>query len=241
MFEIGRRLQSILCAGVVSVAMSSVAYASDPTPRDYRYNWTGFYVGAHAGLANGQTTGAADLGIFSVNTDYSVDGALYGGHVGYNFQINPNVVVGIEGTLSAAEINGSTTCVVFLNCRREVDWLATVAGRIGYAMDRTMVYALGGVAWGDVNTDVRDNIVNGGFIRLSGGETHVGWVLGFGIEQALSSNIRARIEYTHIDLGNETHNLGLTFLGVPVPGASLPSRVNLEIDAIKLGVSIAFN
>lgn len=64
---------------------------------------------------------------------------------------------------------------------------------------------------------------------------------GFGVEHALSRNVTARVEYNHIDLGTETHNLGLTVLGVPIPGVTIPTRVNMEMDTIKLGVSFKLN
>lgn len=202
------------------------------------FSWTGFYVGSHGGLATGQTSGQTDIGgLFVINTDYDMNGGLWGGHIGYNKQMG-QTVLGIEGSLSAVDLNGSTACVLILNCARSVDWLAMVVGRIGIAMDRSMVYGLAGVAWADVETNVTDNIV--GLVRLNGGETHVGWVVGLGFEYAITPSILTRIEYNHIDLGSETHDLALSIGGVPA-GVTLPSKVDLTIDTIKVGMSWKFN
>jgi outer membrane immunogenic protein len=206
--------------------------------RSPAFSWTGFYIGGHAGLATGQTAGEVDLGgLLTINTDYDMSGGLWGGHIGYNHQAG-HTVLGIEGTWSALDLNGSTTCVVVFNCTRSTNWLATLVGRIGIAMDRAMVYGLAGVAWGDVETSVRDNIV--GIIRLDGGATHVGWVAGLGFEYAITPNILARIEYNHVDLGSKTHDLDLSLAGVPI-GLTLPSKVDLTVDTIKVGVSWKFH
>ena len=236
-FALRAAVGGLLAATAFAAGPASAASLKD----DYGppvYKWSGLYVGGHAGLATGDTTGDANVVIFNVSTDYEVSGAIYGGFIGYNHQMG-NLVLGIEGTLSGTSIKGDTTCLVLLKCAREVDWMATLVGRLGYAMDRTMVYALAGVAWADVETKVTDNILGGALISLNGSETHTGFVVGFGIEHALSHNILARIEYNHIDFGSETHNLGVSLLGFPIP-VTVPSRVNLEVDTIKIGVAVKF-
>ena len=118
-------------------------------------SWSGFYVGGHAGLANARTQGDPDLGFGPPNlfsTDFDMSGALYGGQVGYNWQTG-STVFGIEGSLSGSSMQGNTTCAVLLECKRDLDWLATVAGKVGYAWGGSLLYAMGGVAWGDVGTE----------------------------------------------------------------------------------------
>lgn len=224
-----------------SLLVSSSAMAGGSLKDDYRppvMNWTGFYIGGHAGLGVGQTSGNTDLGgLFSVQTDYDMNGALWGAHAGYNYQMG-QTVLGIEGTWSGLDLKGSDTCVVLLNCARKADWLATLVGRVGFAFDRTMLYGLAGVAWSNVETNVRDNIV--GLLRLEGDATHVGWVVGAGLEYALSPNISARIEYNHVDLGSKTHDLDVSIGGTPL-GVTIPTKVDLTIDTIKLGVTMKIN
>ena len=106
-------------------------------------------------------------------------GGVYGG---YNFQVDPNWVVGLEGD------------VTFSN-RASNSWDSTIRGRVGYAYDRFLLYGTGGVAFGDVK----------GF---GSSTTKVGWTVGAGVEAALTSNVTARLEYRHTDLGTATFGGG---------------------------------
>jgi len=187
--------------------------------------WQGFYVGSSAGLVTGETTGNVP-GLTS--TDFDLNGALYGLQVGYNLQYG-TTVLGIEGSWSHSTVQGNTACVIFLDCKREVDWVATLVGRAGMVFDRTLVYGMAGVAWADVDTKV--SVLGTPF--LSGSETHTGWTAGFGFEHMLSSHITTRIEYSHIDLGSTTHNLA--FAG---GGPTIPDKVDVKLDTIRLGVNI---
>lgn len=234
-------LVAMVCAAVGFNTAASFAGGSikdDPVP--YGFKWTGFYIGGQAGLATGDTSGRTEIPGFglTIANDYDMSGALFGGYLGYNHQMG-NTVLGIEGTYSGADINGSTGCVLVLNCKRNVDAIATLTGRVGYALDRSMVYGLAGVAWADVETEAVDNIV--GLLRLNGGETHTGWVAGIGIEHAISPKIIARVEYNHVNLGSETHDLGVAINGTPIPGLSIPTKVDLQIDTLKVGVAIKFH
>ena len=194
-------------------------------PAPYAFTWTGLYVGGHAGLLTGNTQGGPDFGGGFFDTDYDMNGGLYGGQIGYNYQMG-STVLGIEASYSGSNAQGDgPTGLPILTSHRELDWLATVTGRVGYAMDKSLVYVKGGVAWGEVSTDV--DFFN--FPILSGSETHVGWTAGLGFEHAITNNITARIEYAHIDLGSKDHDLG-----------PLDSNVDAEFDSITVGINYKF-
>jgi outer membrane immunogenic protein len=210
--------------------------------------WAGLYVGGSAGFGAGDTSGRLKFNkrdeedyetverlsfdgegeggfdfasLFS--SDYDVDGAIYGVHVGYNFQ-RDDLVFGVEFGLNGTDIDGSDSCgfLGLAKCERSLDWYATAVGRLGYAAGRTLFYGFGGVAWGEVQTDI--NVFGHG---ISGEETHVGWVAGLGIEHAMSDRFSVRVEYSHVDFGEEDHSLG----------DGLSSEVDLSFDAIKVGAS----
>ena len=218
---------------LLGLMLAAPAALADGLPRGslkdvpQAFSWTGFYAGGHAGLVTGETTGDIGLG-GPLNTDYSLNGALYGAQVGYNYQMG-TTVFGVEASWSGANIQGNTACVAILECSRDVDWLATVVGRVGIASDRSLLYAMGGVAWADVNTNV--SIV--GVPLLSGNETHTGWIAGFGFEHAFTNRISTRIEYAHIDLGTQDTGLALTGGAVVVT-----DKVDVRMDTIRLGVNI---
>ena len=230
-------------AALALVGSMGVAQAGDGYgPAAPAFTWTGFYIGAHGGVATGDTSGQTDFLGTTINSDYDMSGGIWGGHIGYNYQ-RGRTVFGIEGTWSALDMQGDTSCVaalfVTVNCRRSTDWVATAVGRLGIAMDRAMVYGLAGVAWGEVETNSEGSFL--GFpLTASGSTTHVGWVAGVGLEYAVTQNILARVEYNHIDLGSERVDLDLSFGGGP-PVATLPSKVDLTADVIKVGVSWKLN
>lgn len=190
-------------------------------------------------MATGHTEGTADLlGLATIGAEYDVNGGIYGAHAGYNYNAGP-LVLGVEASYSAADINGSQTCLLLLTCARKIDAIGSLVGRLGYAVDRTLVYSTAGIAWADVETNVTDNILGGALLSAKGDEAHVGWVVGLGIEHAIARNIFARVEYNPYDFGSETHNLGVNVLGAPT-GLSIPTRVELEVevDTIRVGASV---
>jgi outer membrane immunogenic protein len=137
-------------------------------------SWTGFYLGVNAGGKFGDTI---DLTISDGESALVGTGDLdntwtAGVHLGYNWQTARNVVLGIEGDLAAIgdpeDIND--------------EYLATIRGRLGYAFDRTLVYATGGVAF--LGTDA----------TLSDDETLTGWAAGGGIEHKLRDNWSIGVE-----------------------------------------------
>ncbi len=103
------------------------------------YNWSGMY----AGVAGGGGWGTSNFG----GATYDVDGGLFSGTLGYNFQTGP-LVVGLEGDIGYSNIRGSGGCG-FTNCDTANKWLGTVRGRLGYAAGNYMPYVTGGWAFGE--------------------------------------------------------------------------------------------
>lgn len=230
------RVKFIGLAISASLGLAAPAF-SQGSMKDFdsvpQFLWTGFYIGAHAGLATGQNEGSVDgagalAPLFA--TDYDLNGAIYGVHGGYNLQVG-STVFGIEGTYSGSTLQGNSTCVVALNCERELDWTATIVARLGFTTGKALVYGLAGVAFGELSSDVS----LAGFPIVSGSETHTGWTAGLGIEYAISNNIIARVEYAHTDFGEEDYNLSAAGGGLVIP-----AQVDTQIDTIKVGVSYKF-
>jgi len=166
-------MKKFLLAGVASIALSAgaPANAADLAPRPaYKappvvapvplFSWTGCYIGAHIGGGWGRKefsdTALESSFVFvgdgngphSIRTDTS--GFLGGGQVGCDYQFAPNWVVGIQGDFSGADIKGDVVDPFFKLAKTfhaRTDWLASVTGRIGWAWDRWLIYAKGGVAW----------------------------------------------------------------------------------------------
>jgi outer membrane immunogenic protein len=109
------------------------------------------------------------------------------------------------------------------------DFLASVTGRLGYAVDRWLYYVRGGAAWaGDKYT-----VVGNGF-GYEGLDTRPGWMVGSGIEWAFSRNWSARLEYDYYGLGTRS-----ILMSDIINTNNLPGLIDVKqsIQVIKAGVN----
>ena len=77
--------------------------------------WAGLYIGGHIGAGWGDKTlnvaeGCAPLPTGFVDANGTVSGILGGGQIGYNLQLMPQWVAGIEADVSAADVKGNYSC-----------------------------------------------------------------------------------------------------------------------------------
>jgi hypothetical protein len=156
-------------------------------------NWTGFYVGGHLGGGVGNDRwsdpfgptagdgGTTNIAGFGDTTDGN--GPLGGVQLGANWQTG-HWVLGVQGDISAADLRGENTCFSGLggiNCMRVVNAIGTVTGRLGFARDRSLLYAKAGAAWADTTYSLFGNT---SVLALGTGDTRLtsgGWVAGAGI------------------------------------------------------------
>jgi outer membrane immunogenic protein len=225
-------LAAVLCnlpfAAVQAADLSAPApYQKAPVimPPPALYNWSGFYVGGHLGGAwtsANWTDPVSGLGDNPTGT-----GFIGGGQVGYNYQTGP-WVLGIEGDFSGTNLSASDTDVAGFTHSTSTYWTSTVTGRVGYAVNRLLFYAKGGVAFANER-----NAVTSPFGAVSSGtSTPVGWTAGGGVEYALDHNWSARVEYDYLGLGSES-------ISGPVAGA-LPGSVDLNIQRVTAGINYRF-
>jgi outer membrane immunogenic protein len=208
------------CAGAADLSVAPL-YTKAPPALAPAYNWSGFYLGVNGGGGWGHSnwdTSATRIG---------TSGGLVGGTAGYNYQFNNNVVLGVEGDIDWAHINGTNTsagCVA--GCTTGDTWLSTVRGRLGYAFGGIMPYVTGGLAVGDIKASTP------GFPGASA--TNTGWTAGGGVEFALpgTSNWTAKAEYLHVDLGR--FNCGVNCNGTPT------DNVSAHNDIVRAGVNYRF-
>ncbi len=78
-------------------------------------------------------------------------GVVGGGHVGYDYQIS-QFVLGLEGDIDGASYQGTALQTPLITSRIRIPVDGAVLGRAGVAFDRVLVYATGGVAFGDLET-----------------------------------------------------------------------------------------
>ena len=141
----------------------------DTGPVDYlpSITWAGFYVGGHIG---GTWSDDDDVDILDDST------MLAGAHLGYNWQGPSNLVIGIEGDVSFID---------------EIDYLASIRGRLGYSFGPTLAYLTGGAAF--IGFDE----------NLAGDDSDTGWVAGLGLEHKLRENVSIGAEALYCGFENE--------------------------------------
>ena len=82
--------------------------------------------------------------------DFDVSGGFGGVTLGHNFQTG-SWVWGLEGDLDWMGVEGSTRSNCPPGCKTSSDMLVTGRARLGFAADRFLIYATGGVAAGTIN------------------------------------------------------------------------------------------
>ncbi len=198
-------MKKFLFASVGLVAIGTVAASAADIPRRVVpprqpavvapvFTWTGAYIGINGGYGWGSSSFSAPF----TTGSFDVSGGLVGGTLGYNYQVG-QAVFGLEGDIGWSGIEGSAACAGTI-CETRNNWLSTVRGRLGYSFDRFMPYVTGGLAVGDIDTNVA-GIGNGS-------DTNAGWTAGGGIEAALNGPWTAKLEYLYVDLGSGGTVLG---------------------------------
>jgi outer membrane immunogenic protein len=150
-----------------------------PMPAPLAPTWTGFYIGGHVGYGEAKVNTRTDADIFLdggalddfgfFSSTLKPNGLVGGAQAGYNWQAG-SLVFGIEGDISFTDWSKSTTVFdtdagdlggpdldsfAFGRVSADVDFLASVRGRLGFAFDNLMIYGTGGVAWADAKARAR--------------------------------------------------------------------------------------
>ncbi len=152
---------------IVTTLSVGAAYAADlkpaykaPPPAPVVYNWSGFYIGGFAGGAWGGDASSTDLNGWDVagsNWSHGLDSSFIGGGtIGWNWQAPGSPWVwGLEGEFGYIKLEGlaatSSLGPATVSTSTVGEWYGFAGGRLGYAWDRTLLYAKGGAAFVDLN------------------------------------------------------------------------------------------
>jgi outer membrane immunogenic protein len=191
------------------------------------FSWAGCYIGGHAGGKWPQHDTTLTVATFPNVTVFGVgngfdngnDDASFigGGQLGCQWQ-SGSWVVGIEGDFSGTDINrtfvaGPLVRSPFLPgdaLRFQNDWESSVRGRLGWAWDRWMVYATGGVAFANVEATF---FPIDSALAFSDSRTLTGWTIGGGVEYAFWQNVSFGLEYRFSSYDTERFNHGTILVG----------------------------
>jgi len=202
-----------LVAGIGASAAVADGYAPPPGYAVVPFvSWTGLYVGGHVGGAWSEVDWS-NISLTGERFNNNNSGFIGGGQIGYNFQIG-NLLLGVEATLSGADLSRDFRSILVPTARfsADIDTIATVTGRFGFASDQWLLYGKAGWAGAQVEFSGRNTALNDSF---SFDNWRNGWTLGAGLEYKLSRNTSFGVEYGFIDLNSERDN-GVTRTGLPV-------------------------
>jgi outer membrane immunogenic protein len=173
------------------------------------FSWTGFYVGADVGGGwDDHDVSIAASPIASaqaINTRLS--GVIGGGFAGYNYQIN-QFVIGVQGDFQDFGVSGSTfSAPTDTTSKVQGDWVGAINGRLGFAFDRALFYAIGGAAFLRGSATVTPGPALTALLAQSGvaarpltiSHEYAGYDIGGGVEYAVTPNWTARAEYRYAD------------------------------------------
>jgi outer membrane immunogenic protein len=242
------QLKATLAAIGLSIGISGAALAADiapqpvykaPPPPPPPFSWTGFYLGVNIGGA--WSTGTITDTVTGASLSGNNDGFIGGGQVGFNYQIS-NWVLGAEwdfdGTTLRRTSDAVSTAFGTLQASVNTDWISTLTGRVGLAVDRgflvdrSLFYVKGGGAWVQNSATLTD-ITTGA--SASGSNTNDGWTVGGGWEWAFAPNWSTKIEYDFVRLDNWSPSNTIL-----VDGAADRLRLSRDIDMVKVGVNYRF-
>ncbi len=245
---------------IVSALMpATLAAAADLPlpPLAPAWTWTGFYVGGSAGAAAGTATFSDPLGPSVFGDKVNTTALLAGLQVGYNWQVAPRWVLGLQADASYLDSNGSFTCmqpsaaIVGSNCEVSPRVLASLTGRVGLLVDplgHTLLYGKGGGAWMDSDISITPNNSNISGAPEPDGDPSSrskawGWTVGAGIEHALTPAWSVGLEYDYYRFASSNVSTAATISSTggatPIFGtlAGGTASVTPDIQVVKLALN----
>lgn len=200
-------------------ASSSWAFAQYKiVPRDFDsdisshsgYDWSGYYVGIHAGYGSEKIKSPNSAGFQSIKPK----GVMGGIQAGYHYQFDSDFVVGAEAQLSfanihkeatASEAGGSLHSPYYYSGK--VKNMASINGKLGYAIDNLLPYFTAGLTYGKADYGLgcdlqyaannASNSCSGKPFNTSASKSSLGYNVGVGIEYRMTENLSFGAEYRY--------------------------------------------
>jgi len=242
-----RRIAAIVACALTSIVAGSASAADlrlkAPPPPPPAFSWTGFYVGLNAGYAIGVDATMQDAsfsspalgmnGLLSGSANsLALTGWVFGGQVGYNWQVSPWFVWGTEADWQWTSQKGKTSSSTppadlsffgpgangfgyALATQQKITDVGTARLRGGTLVHDTLWYVTGGLAWGTIKDSYAftgsanplifpGGLQPGPFLNSAANfsTSKIGWTAGGGVETRLGGGWSAKAEYLYVDLGD---------------------------------------
>ena len=225
-----RTVPQCLAIAVLMAAIATLpAKADDPSRRN------GFYFGGHVGymLGNAKATLADPIGAASAGGATPYGTPIGGAQMVYQYFLPSRVMLGVEADVSFADAQDLSQTLSYRatgtgTATENIEYLASLRGRLGYDFGGWTPFITGGIAWAstrfsriDLTTGNED--ANPSNIRL-------GYVLGAGIDYQLTRSWSARAEYLYTRLGLDGFIFG-----------SAPARLDSQYDLHRFRIGLNYH
>ena len=178
--------------------------APNPQPAVAAFpNWAGPYIGAQVGYLSGRSeTSFPGTGEFhivdpnGVSADFSAGYSMQWGRFVGCIEGDVNFV-GAKATIDT----GFAPDPSITQLQSTIDWNSHWRARVGYAFDRTLIFAAGGLALAGVENKAFDNAAGATAIWS---DTRIGWTIGGGVEHRIAPQASVRLEYLYDNYGTST-------------------------------------
>lgn len=231
----------IAVAGCAALALTAFAANADGMAKrggsvksaavvEAPFSWTGFYVGGNVGGAWSERTSNTtfpngNTQLFTFDED-SFAGGVQGG---YQAQFG-TIVVGLEMGLTGFDLAGRRVAdpAVIADRTRlsDVDWLFTLTPRIGFAMDKWLVYLKAGYANAEVFTGT--SLTSTDAQRTGVNRRDDGWTIGTGFEVAVAPWVSLGLDYSYVSIEPNARPGGPQFQPLGA-GTAINSDIDLHL------------
>jgi outer membrane immunogenic protein len=276
---------------LMAVCYSNFIFAASMMTTNSEPHWTGFYLGGNAGYWQAQpdevtTTGSANFvnptfesgtsnianALAQIGTNHfslNPNGLIGGGQVGYNYQFNQGILLGLNADFDELTNSDNTYTLQksvnladfdesyagSLSVKQKINYLGTVRARVGYLFYPTfLLYATGGFAYGNVTLDTAwtaqeslgSTVFPGIATQNNVSKTLTGWTAGGGIEWLFKPNWSASLEYTYYNLDGLNAPVTLAQINESTSppvlwgSATANTALSLSVGTIRLGINYHF-
>ncbi len=175
-------------------------------------NWDGFQLGLKGGF--GIISGKDDLG-----NNKPLESGVAGVFGGYSHSFH-RIVIGLEADVNASNYTAVSSTG---DSRSTSKWSTTSTVRLGYDTGKFLPYLSAGVGLAGYEVKRFDD-------GQKASNTHVGFVVGAGIETKITDNISARIDYKHMKISKEKYQFD----------GYAPFHIKGQNDLVTLGLAYNF-
>ena len=205
LLALGASLAPAWADGPYNADRSAPSYNRDryvPCCADQEYNWSGIFIGGHIAGAISQ----ADWSFTGPVDGFRHNDTSFGGGVQIAAQRQwGRVVAGVEAAFTWIDFDKSSPSLVTpgTTISSSVSDLVIVAAKLGYAQDRWLAFAKAGYASADFS--IRSTTAG---VTTSSNDREHGWVMGIGMDYAVTSRIILGIEYDWSFFSLDSRTLG---------------------------------